>query len=168
MSILNPWVLLGLAAAFAGSYFYGRHDGSNAALAAYQARDNDALIKAVEKVKKLTGESIALEHAHADALAAVSEHYQQEIKNERIKKDGVISSLRAGTIRLRDPNGKCSGVGITLPETGPGPERRDGGAGTELSQSFAELLISEASRADEVVRQLTACQSIIIKDRGIK
>lgn len=177
MNILSPmtWLYILIACAVVGGsgYLYGRTDGAKLERVEWQAKENDALKKATARLAELTAEATKKEREHADALAAVSGHYQGELKNERAKKDRVIAGLRAGTVRLFDPNGKCSGIGIALPETGPGPSGRDAAGGGNLpgssvailSSNASEFLIGEASRADEVAKQLTACQGIVRADR---
>lgn len=173
MNILNPytWLAGALILALVGGsgYLYGREDGKKIERTDWQKKENADLAAAVKERDKLRKEA----EDHADALAAISGHYQGELKNERIKKDRVISELRAGTVRLRDPNGKCAGIGIALPETDTGAGGRDGSSGTELpgssvgvlSSNASEFLIGEASRADEIARQLTACQGVVRADR---
>lgn len=169
MNILNPttWLygLLAFVLVGGSGYLYGRTDGRKIERVEWQAIDNAKLKAATDKLAELTAAAIKKERSSADALADVSRQFQEDLKNERNKKERVIADLRAGAVRLRDPNGRCSGIGIAFPEAGSAPGGRDGGAGTELSERTAEYLISEASRADEIVRQLTACQKIVIKDR---
>ena len=178
MNILNPmtWLYILMACAVVGGsgYLYGRNDGAKLERVEWQTKEKLADDAAAAKLKTLTDDAIKKERANADALAAVSGKFQQELKNEQAKKDRVISALRAGTIRLFDPNGKCAGIGIAVPETGPSASRRDGSAGTEfpgssvgvLSSRASEFLIEEASRADKIARQLSTCQAVIVNDRN--
>jgi hypothetical protein len=41
----------------------------------------------------------------------------------------------------------------------------DGNSGGKLSEQLTTFLISEASRADQIVSQLSACQQVLIDER---
>lgn len=105
-----------------------------------------------------------LERDLATALTKVSAYYQGRIQDVDDDKNRFIADVRNGTIKLRDPyrpTGKAGG-GITTKALG-GSSGRDGETGCELSREASEFLYSEASRADKVVEQLTACQGVVGK-----
>lgn len=172
MSILSPmtWLYGAIALALvAGSgYLYGRNDGKKIERVEWQAREKKADDAAAVELKKVTDDATKKERASAAAVAVISGQFQQELKHERTKKDRIISDLRAGTVRLRDPGTRHPLSSNPVPTTGTGPGRCDAGPGTDFSREASEFLVSEASRADEITRQLTACQKIVRKDRALK
>ena len=166
----SPYVWLGglliLILACGSSYVSGRHDGVKITAAKYEAQQivsdrsaADALARAAQSAKDI-------EHASQTAQEAASATYQKELTNVTKIKDRVIAQLRAGSIRLRDPGAKYSLGANTLPSIGTTPGGCNGGAEAELSDSLAEFLTGEASRADGVVAQLQACQAVVKSDRG--
>lgn len=169
MNILNPytWLIGALAVALVGgsAYLYGRSDGKDIERVAWQAQKIKADADHADKLAEVTAAANTKTAAHAVSLVSISTEYQQELKNERTKKDRLIADLRAGAIRLRDPGTRYSLGANALPTIGTSPSRCDGDAGTEISGSTAEFLISEASHSDEITRQLTACQGIVRADR---
>lgn len=102
----------------------------------------------------------------ADRLSTVSTKYEQEVaKNAKTKAD-LDAARKRGAVVLRDPGrtgGEACGGGT--PETAPGTGQRDGPPGARLSESLADFLVAEASRADAIVLQLTACQDVLDNER---
>lgn len=74
------------------------------------------------------------------------------------ERDGLIADLRDGTVRLRDKF-RCQDRRVADPAgTAAGSDGSEGGG---LSLEDASFLIRESNRADDVARQLTACQAIL-------
>jgi hypothetical protein len=166
---MNPYAIIAALlvwfASLAGIGYWQNTAGRTAERVAWQERENTQLAEANAKIIELNLKARTEEREHADRLAAVSIKYQEDIRNEKRKAAVVIADLRAGIIRLRDPaavQARGSGTGETSATSG----RRDGHAGGELSPELAEFLVAEASRADEVARQLDACQAVVRADRG--
>lgn len=101
------------------------------------------------------------ERAHAEELASISSKFIIERAKGYEQRDQVISDLRAGAVRVRDKF-RCK---AGLPEASPGTGRSDAASEGGLSDQDAEFFVREASRADAVVGQLTACQAVIKSDR---
>ena len=86
------------------------------------------------------------------------------------KRETTIAGLRDGSIVLRDPGREDTGCpgstvtghGATAGSAGPGT---DGARGSKLSGQTSEFLVSEANRADTLVRKTTALQAQLIADR---
>lgn len=74
------------------------------------------------------------------------------------ERDGLLADLRAGNLRLRDkfrcPSGGVSGTAGSA-AGGDGPE------GGVLSVEDQTFLVRLGAEADDVARQLTACQAIL-------
>ena len=141
-----------------GAYFYGRSDGAALEAANTLKRDNKALVEASDKLEKAQARVAALEREDALSKAAASTKYQEDLKNVEDKKNRTIADLRAGLVRLRDPGRQHQSNPGVVPERGPGDSGGDGKAGAELSGETSEFLVSEATRANKIVLQLTACQ----------
>lgn len=140
-----------------------RKAGYAQAEAAYAKRDNKALAEANAKIEEYRKKEAAGAQGQVDIVV----NLKKENEIELAKKDRTIASLRNGALKLRDPGARsttvCStGATPTSPTNGS-----DGKTGSELSGQAAQFLSSEASRADQIVLQLQACQATVLNDRKI-
>lgn len=103
------------------------------------------------------------ERDSAQAMAAIDNAYQQGQADAKAESDRVIADLRAGNVRLRK-RFTCPAAS-DLPAAGTSTGSSDAAQTGGLQRDDAEFLVREAERADEVVRQLQACQAIVRKDR---
>ncbi|KVW99507.1 lysis system i-spanin subunit Rz [Thiobacillus denitrificans] len=167
--IPNPWLLLGAlgtaAALTLGAYFYGVSAGVDRTETAWQARE--ATINAASAVAIQSAETKArtAERKSATEVAVVSTEYQQKLRNIANEKDRIIAGLRVINGGLFIDTRRPQTCENSVPAAGPGPGGRDGRTRAELSVEASDFLIGEASRADQVVEQLTACQAIVTMDR---
>lgn len=166
--IPNPWVILGaLAAAVAavlGAYFYGANVGADKVNVKWQARELQINAASAVAIQAAETKARTAERKSATDLAGVSTAYQQKLRDVGNEKDRIIAGLRANGGLFVDTV-RPAPCGSTLSETGTAPAGRDGGSRAELSDAASAFFISEASRADGVAEQLSACQAIIRKDR---
>ena len=133
--------------------------------AAYVKRDNAQLQAALTALHAAEVRARTVEDEQAAALARAKAAYTKGIEDER----KALARMRAGTLVLRDPGrqtgpGATLGSGITASTPGPARCGDDGAARAGLSAEGAEFLVSEAGRADTVVRQLTLCQARVVSD----
>lgn len=169
--MMNPWLLLGALAAFVasvtGAFFYGQNVGAEDERVEWQQRENVELTAANKRIIELTETARAQESEHAVELHAISAKYQEDLQNEKAAADRVISDLRNGSRVLRIPVTRtvetCGGEAGTAPASTSG---RDGEARADVHPAAAEFLVGLASEADAVVRQLQACQRVIMQDRN--
>lgn len=178
--LIPPWVKLLAAMVLVGVvvwafYAYGQQQfglGEKAERSAWLARENTSLTKANTRIKELEEQARTKEREHAQNMAAVSAHYQKDLSHEKAAKDRAIADLRSGALRLRIPLAQpaCTdgADGSGAPAPGTSTVGRDGGTPAELSTEASEFLVGLANEADEVVRQLTACQAVITADRNRK
>lgn len=158
---------LAAAALAAGCYLTGRSDGRKLERSAWTEQQNADLRAANQALDEATKRIRAQEHEAAAKVAAVSTAYQKDLTNANRAKDLALNALRAGTLVLRDPGAPSGPAHADRPaEATACAARPDGGAPGRLSDEAAGFLLSEASRADSVVAQLTACQQVIRADRG--
>lgn len=164
---MNPYLIIAALIALAGSYYYGRADGAKVERVAWQARELEAREAYAKKERELLRQYRAKEQESARDMAAVSAAYQRELAHANTARDAALRDLRAGKLRLRDPAAVGQpACGTVLPETGPGPVRRDGGAQGGLSDEASRFLLSLAGEADAVVAQLSSCQRALKKAAG--
>lgn len=136
---------------------------------AWLARDNAALRAANQRISTLQETAREQEQAHGRSMAGIAAQHQQDLKDVRTEKDRVIADLRTRNLRLRVPvvaptSAACSG-GSSSPEAGSGTGQRNGATTAELSGPAAEFLVGLVSEADDVARQLSACQAVVTADR---
>ena len=142
--------------------------GINSERVAWQTRESEQLRAANAKIMEAQDAARAAERAHADAMAAVSTNYQRRLNDASKQAAADRDAVRAGTIRLRDPNSPaglraCGNFAAEASPTAPG---RDDRATGELSAEATEFLLDLAADADQIALQLQACQSIVRADRG--
>lgn len=107
------------------------------------------------------------EQGMAASVTAVADHYRKEIADEKSRTAGVNADLAAGRLRLTIPGAACPGGGGAAAAAGPAGGG-DGAARSELPGQVAADLAALADDADEVTRQLGACQAILEAERGGK
>lgn len=159
-----PWRALAIVLLCAASGVIGWLDGAQHAGAAALARERDTAQAVAERVQVLQQQARAAEQRHAQALADVSTDYQRRINEANQVRAADRAALRAGTLRLRDPDGAADCRGAAA-QAGAGTAGRDGRAPGELSPAATGFLLELASDADDVARQLAACQRVVIEDR---
>jgi hypothetical protein len=167
--ISNPYIILGIVAAWLASLYgvgaWQNKAGHTVERAVWQERENTELVAANAKILKLEETKRAEEHLRAQAVAAISTKYEQEKSDAAKQNARDIADARSGALRLRI-NAICEGApGSDAGQTPTAPGQRDAAAGTELPSEITADLFALADDADEVVKQLTACQEIVRSDR---
>ena len=173
MSAVDKWgtvavvlIILVITALFGrGQFEHGRRTER----AEWLARDNVALKQANTRIQQLEEQGRVKERQHAQDMAVAEADYQEGLKHERAAKDRVIADLRSGALRLRvavtEANNTDNNSGNAAATLGTGTAGGDGAARAELSDAAAEFLVGLAGEADEVTRQLSACQAVVVADR---
>jgi hypothetical protein len=165
---MNPWFIVGflvaLIAVGAAGYARGTHDG--------QLSEHDQWVSREAKInsdvaKKIVDETHAIrlkERGKAEEQSAISMQLQVKLQEAENEKNLLRSAVRDGTRRLsiaaRCPPG---GSGAGAPAAAPGG--RDGEARAELPVEASDFLVGLAIEADNVAKQLAACQAVILNDR---
>lgn len=153
-------LLLALALLGAG-YGWGDHAATNRIAAASLA---------AERTKAI---SVAINNAHvhqleqdsAGGLVANSMIYQKGLSDGLATKKDVVDRVRSGALSLSIPTSSAA-AGAAEGNAAAGACRCNGEARAKLSDQAAEFLTSLASEADDVVRQLSACQADLAQDRA--
>lgn len=104
----------------------------------------------------------AAERKSVEQMTVIDQQHQEEIQRAIQERDDIISDLRAGNLRLRE---RFTCPSPELPGAGPAASGGDAGESAGLQPADAEFLIRLAAEADEVTRQLAACQAVIRADR---
>ncbi len=160
------WIIWMASLGFVGTW--QNEAGHQAERSAWQSRENEQLTLANKRIIELTTAARKAEQEHAAAMATVSADYQRRMNDANNQRRHDLAAVRAGTLRLRDPDTTGLGTpGCPPAAAGAGAGGRDGAAGGQLSPAASEFLLSLASDADDLARQLAACQGIVAADRRI-
>ena len=153
-------------AAIAYTYHKGHASGKAEVVAEVTKRDNVQLAKVATEVQRLQEAARADEQRHAEELAAISADYEKDLQNANATKTADVAAARSGRLVLRVP-AKCPPAdrGSEGSQVAAAPGGRDGGVGSELPREVVEALFTMADDADQVVRQLAACQRVVHADR---
>ena len=144
-------VVLGLGAAAAYYRNSARAAEAEATLARDQRDQYRANYEASEKAR-------AVEQKRAEIFEEVALELEKEKRELKDQNRRDIDAVRAGELRLR-VRGACPAN--PAPETDPASGQRDDPTTGELPREITEDLLGLANDADEVVKQLSACQSAI-------
>jgi hypothetical protein len=149
----------------------GYDRGVSETTASFEKRDNAQLVKVIVEKDRAVARAAEIEGAKRKADLAAVARYKQGVEDGKLETERNIAAVRDGSLGLRDPGARAGAARDCQAGAGkaPGPAARsDGAAGGEfLSAAAGVFLLEEASRADEVVKQLTAAQAIILSDRTL-
>ncbi|MCG9107785.1 lysis system i-spanin subunit Rz [Laribacter hongkongensis] len=120
-----------------------------AAVAEAERRQASALLEVRER-----------ERSHARAISELEKSYLESQRNAENQNADLRRQLRTGTVRLSVPvNPRACGVSENDPAAGSG----DAAARVDIPAAVADDLVAIADDADDAVRQLTACQAVVIE-----
>jgi len=175
----NPLVLLWIVG---GAFVAGLASGGGAAWkvqgwrlealrGAYAERDTTAQAEATKAIQAAQTRARTAERKSAEDVAAVAAQFEKDKAHVALQNRKTIADLHTGILILRvqlDTRGTQPGDRSAASEIGSGTGQRDDCPGTVvLGQADSTFLIREASAADEIVEQLTACQAIVKADRAV-
>lgn len=164
----------GAFVAIAGALWFVHHHidkvgyerGKSETEARYAARDRAAEAAAQAKIKELEATRRAVEKEAETAINQIANQFEKERQNAKQTETILRARLATRDLVLRDPGAKpdagCIGG---MPAATASTGGSDGRAPGELSRTASDFLIGLASEADEVARQLAACQQVIRADR---
>lgn len=163
----NPWAILaiGLAwlASLVGVGYWQREDGRLAERVAWTKRDNDALTAANEKIESLNNAAREREAQHAAQMDAIGTWLAKENQDAEARTRRAVDNARALVLRKQPA---CPNPGGGAPaETSAPASGSDGQAACELPSATVRDLFRLVGDADSAVRQLAACQAVVLKDR---
>ncbi|MND21200.1 Bacteriophage lysis protein [compost metagenome] len=112
-------------------------------------------------------QTVAWERRSAELAAAADSAYQKGIEDGKKSLDADVAAIHDGSKRVRDkfrcpaPAKRPDSVPTASPAPGSGDEAPQGG----LQPADAEFLVRLGHEANDVVRQLTACQDYITQQQ---
>lgn len=170
--MMNPWLIITLGvlwlACLVGVGKWQNEAGHVAERTAWQAKDNEQLRLANAEILRLETEARTTEAGHQKRLVDIANNIVKDKRNDALQHQADLDRVRNGSLILRDPGATglkvCAGAAGAL---GAGPGGGDGAGGAQLSGAAAEFLLTEASRADDIARQLAAAQAVIVEDRRV-
>lgn len=123
------------------------------------AENNLAAVHSLQEItaRKYAELQLQRERELAAAFAKATKNHLEEQRNAKQKYDATLAALRTDNLRLRQ-RFTCPAPGDVHSTPASGS---DGGEGSGLLREDAEFLISEAQRADDIVRQLKLAQETI-------
>ncbi|WP_146215931.1 hypothetical protein [Aquitalea magnusonii] len=133
------------------------------------AVDRPVIASAKADVSAARGVTVAvqnarvIEHKVAASDAAASAEYQKGLSDGKKDLDGALARLRAAA-RLRDQQLAAVRAG-KLPAAIAGSGRRDASAPGDFLAAHGDAALRLAAEADDVVKQLQACQVVVSSGR---
>lgn len=103
------------------------------------------------------------EQQYVEDFKLYAEEFRVGRRDANAQIDRLLGGLRDGTERLRGRFQCPPAAGV--PQAAAGTGGGGGAEGAGLRREDAEFLVREAGRADDVVRQLTACQALLRVER---
>lgn len=105
------------------------------------------------------------EQSRVQAVDAIARAYERGKSDGKAAADHVLAGVADGTYVLRN---KFRCPARAAAEAPAGPAVSGGAEGAGLSGEDVQFLVRFAAEADDVVRQLTACQAVTEADRAIQ
>lgn len=107
------------------------------------------------------------EAAHKADVDQIGAQYAVDLAESKKQAADDVAAARRGALRLSIPAVSCNAHGSVVPDAGAGGSAGDAEARTELPNEITASLYAIADDANEVVRQLDACQAIVEADRKL-
>jgi hypothetical protein len=159
---VNPYALLGAGVlwivSLVATAIWQNGAGHTAERVEWQAKENVALANANREIEKLRKS----EQDSADRLASIGDQHAKEKEDLEAQRRRDVDAARSGALKLRVPGGcPASRQGEATATPGGSDDATTG----ELPGAVAAALLGLANDADEVVKQLAACQAVVMEDR---
>lgn len=147
MSLLNPWVLLGIVmavlSAFGGGY--------------YKGKDSEYQRQQIE-IAALNAKARETEQAMAKVAQTYGETLRKANNVAKSKENQLRAALNDGSLKLRLPVKAPTCPSLSVPETATVASGSDSGtASAELDRQAADALIAIAAEGDAAIRKLNTC-----------
>lgn len=147
MSLLNPWVLLGIVmavlSAFGGGY--------------YKGKDSEYQRQQLE-IAALNAKARETEQAMAKVAQTYGETLRKANNVAKSKENQLRAALNDGSLKLRLPVKAPTCPSLSVPETATVASGSDSGtASAELDRQAADALIAIAAEGDAAIRKLNTC-----------
>ncbi|AVG17762.1 hypothetical protein CFN79_18875 [Chromobacterium vaccinii] len=158
---MMSWKGIVLAAALAALAFLGWE------MRAVIAQRDAAVARAsqAQQLATATQAARAREHQAAADDAATTAAYEKDLEDGKLELQAALAR-HAAALRLRQQQ-PAAGRG-DLPAVTASAGQRDGAAPADFSAAHGDDALRFAAEADDVVRQLAACQAIVESDRAVQ
>lgn len=157
-------IAFALAVALGGAWWRGHSGGLSTGRAEVQSRWDAEKLKQQDAALKAEAANRAKEQGMAASVAAVADHYSKESARAKTENADLRRKLADGSVRLTVPGACPGGGGAPAPSGSAGGG--DGRTDAELPAAIAATLSAIGAEADEVARQLGACQAILRSERN--
>ncbi|ROH87993.1 hypothetical protein ED236_00425 [Pseudomethylobacillus aquaticus] len=168
----NPWFILGMLLAWAGSVtttaIWQRDEGRQLERAVWvEKQAKQAEVRNAEQLAMahfattLEQQARLIEQDEAKRLNLVSANYERKLSNATKANTAALDAIRNGHIVLRVPAEAAPSRSGPLSGDSLATCQRDGAQTGQLPRGTAEFLFGQASLADQITEQLTACQEVI-------
>ena len=164
---------IALVAALGGLYALvdgrGYQRGKTETEAAWQAREAAQNAAYAVELKRLSENALAATQKGALDTARTVEKLTKENQIAQANRETDLLAIRSGGIVFRDPGNAagCKASGSASGSVAADTVRDQPASGGGFSVQATEFLWREASRADEIVRQLQAAQALLVSDREV-
>jgi hypothetical protein len=122
---------------------------------------NEKLKEKEDKILKLKNDLVFERQAALTLNETLGMTYEEKIDEQKENYERAISELESDVFRLRVNIGEGDPIETGTPVPAPAKACDNERPRTYLPKDTSRLLIEQASKADEVVEQLTACQQTI-------
>lgn len=169
------WKVMGVTALvvaiiglFAATYFSGVQHERDRLTAVHTAAIETIKRAAAEDLAEAQSAARAAEQASRQRIHDIEVQHYEKMQAAEAERDRLLAAVESGELRLRDRfTCPASGSG-SVPGTVPGSAGSEPAQAGGLQQADVQFLVRFAHEADEVTRQLQACQAILASDRQKK
>jgi len=143
-----------------------RHDGALSERVVWETRLAEENANAAKLIQAAEESARQKERDSETKQTLISKDYQRKLADARTKYKSIDDAVSSGTFQLRDSDATavCSNSSGS-PEATPSTGGNNGSKGADLSPGLTRFLWFQATSADDIVEQLTACQAIVEADR---
>jgi len=145
MSLLNPYVILGIVLAVLGSFGSGYWKGSK-----------DEVTRQQLEIAQLNAEARQKEQILVSAIQTQTTKLQKANQDAKLAQQKRNSDLESGALKLRIPV-KATNCPIPTPTDSASSPRDSVQATAELDREVAKSLVAITEQGDANTRQLNAC-----------
>jgi hypothetical protein len=158
----NPYILLAAIVFVVVTSFASYRVGVKLERGEWAERESKINAEAAAEIAASAKDAAAQVQAGALAIAGVSAYYQGKLKEKDRAKDRAVADALVDGLYV---SAECPDRGVGMPNAPAGGRGDTATARVRLSDEASVFLISEATRADKIVAQLTSCQQQLNIDR---
>jgi prophage endopeptidase len=161
---LNPTAIKFLAAAIAlvVAFIFGWRQGSLNVKAQWSKEKAELNAQAIQQINEANAQVLATEHKAQNDISNAALDYNKKIQRIKNEKNRALDDILANGLYINtsNSNGKDGLPNATASTSGSDATQR-----FKLSEKDARFFVELASEADEIAKQLEACQAILEAER---